>query len=312
MKLALLAKIKSHFNKQTTDKFAGISIHPECIRIVKIKQLETGYECIKSEEYPIESQGKLDKLLSLIIDDFKLQNIRTVLVIGNNKTESAQIELSELPVVDIAASLPWQVKDLISIPPQDMICDYIEMNVQPLGQTAKAQVMATSRAYLETLITPFHQNKAEITGITTEQFVLARMQSTEDTAQLIFIQHKASDAILLILKNQQICFARKIRGADTIISMAPELILDGGSDFIAIEIQRSIDYYESQLKQPPIKNVLVAIAGDNESIVIDALNNSLPIKTIQLPITQINNASSLDYLAALGAANYAMLEGAKK
>jgi MSHA biogenesis protein MshI len=311
MKSALLAKIKSHFNKQTTDKFAGISIHPECIRIVKIKQLETGYECLKSEEYPIGSQDKLGKLLSQIIHDFHLQNIRSVLVINNNKTESAQIDLSELPVADIFASLPWQVKDLISIPPQDMICDYIEMNIQPLGQQPKAQVMATSRAYLETLITPFHQNKAEILGITTEQFVVARMQSTQDTAQLVFIQHKASDAILLILKNQQICFARKIRGADTIINMPQQDILDGGSDFIAIEIQRSIDYYESQLKQPPIKNVLVAIAGDNESIVIDALNNSLPIKTIQFPIMQINNASPLEYLAALGAANYAIQEGAQ-
>lgn len=311
MKSALFAKIKKHFNKQTTDIFAGISIHPECVRVVKIKQLETGYECIKNAEYPIASQDKVAHLLSLIIVDFKLQNIRSVLVINNNKTESAQIELSELPVADIAASLSWQMKDLISIPPQDMICDYIEMNIQPLGQTPKAQVMATSRQYLETLIAPFHQSNAEILGITTEQFVLARMQSTENTAQLLFIQHKQSDAILLILKNKQICFARKIRGTDTVTNMAPELILDGGSDVIAIEIQRSIDYYESQLKQPPIKNVLVAMDGNNESVVIEALNNSLPIKTIPLPIMQIKDASSLDYLAALGAANYAMLEGAQ-
>ena len=311
MKLALLAKIKNHFNKQTVDQFAGISIHPDCIRIVKIKQLEVGYECIKNAEYSITSQLDVGSLLAKIIDDFKLQNIRSVLVINNNKTESAQIELSELPVADIAASLSWQMKDLISIPPQDMICDYIEMNIQPLGQTPKAQVMATSRQYLGSLIEPFHQNKAEILGITTEQFVLARMQSTEDTAQLLFIQHKQSDAILLILKNQQICFARKIRGTDTVTSLEPEQILSGGSDVVAIEIQRSIDYYESQLKQPPIKHVLVAMDGNNESVVIEALNNSLPIKTIPLPIMQIKDASSLEYLAALGAANYAMLEGAQ-
>ena len=200
-------------------------------------------------------------------------------IINNNKTESAQIELSELPVADISASLPWQIKELVSIPPQDMICDYIEMNIQPLGQTAKAQVMATSRAYLDTIIEPFHKNNAEILAITTEQFVLARMQTTEDAAQLLFVQHKGSDAILLILKNQQICFARKIRGTDTVINMSPELVLAGGSDNIAIEIQRSIDYYESQLKQPPIKNVLVAIAGNNEAVIVEALNSALPVKT---------------------------------
>ncbi|MDU0113692.1 hypothetical protein RT723_11920 [Psychrosphaera aquimarina] len=311
MKLAVLAKIKNYFNKQIPDEFAGISIHPECVRIVKIKKLETGYECFKSEEYPIETPDKLGRLLSLIIEDFELENVRTGIVINNNKTESAQIELSELPVADISASLPWQIKELVSIPPQDMICDYIEMNIQPLGQTAKAQVMATSRAYLDTIIEPFHKNNAEILAITTEQFVLARMQTTEDAAQLLFVQHKGSDAILLILKNQQICFARKIRGTDTVINMSPELVLAGGSDNIAIEIQRSIDYYESQLKQPPIKNVLVAIAGNNEAVIVEALNSALPVKTLQLPLAQLDGESALEYLAALGVANYVMQEGKK-
>lgn len=311
MKLALLAKIKSYFNKQVHDEFAGISIHQDCVRIVKIKQLETGFECLKNEEYPIEAPNKLSSLLSIIIDDFELANVRTGIVINNNKTESAQIELSELPVADISASLPWQIKELVSIPPQDMICDYIEMNIQPLGQTAKAQVMATSRAYLDTIIEPFHKNNAEILAITTEQFVLARMQTTEDAAQLLFVQHKGSDAILLILKNQQICFARKIRGTDTVINMSPELVLAGGSDNIAIEIQRSIDYYESQLKQPPIKNVLVAIAGNNEAVIVEALNSALPVKTLQLPLAQLDGESALEYLAALGVANYVMQEGNK-
>lgn len=311
MKLAVLAKIKNYFNKQIRDEFAGISIHPECVRIVKIKKLETGYECFKNEEYPIESPDKLGRLLSLIIEDFELENVRTGIVINNNKTESAQIELSELPVADISASLPWQVKELISIPPQDMICDYIEMNIQPLGQTSKAQVMATSRAYLDSIIQPFHKSNAEILVITTEQFVLAKMQSSVDTAQLLFVQHKGTDAILLILKNQQICFARKIRGADTVINMSPEQILNGGSDTIAIEIQRSMDYYESQLKQPPIKNVLVAIAGNNEAIVVEALNSVLPVKTLQLPLVQLDGESAIEYLATLGVANYAMQEGNK-
>lgn len=308
MKIALLAKIKNHFNKQIPDEFAGISIHPDCVRIVKIKKTLEGLKCIKNAQYPIESSDKFTRLLSMIIDDFELEKIRTVIVINNDKTESAQIELSDLPVADISASLPWQVKDSISIPPQDMICDYIEMTIQPLGQTAKAQVMATSRQYLNTIVEPFHKNKAELLAITTEQFVLARMQSSVDTAQLLFVQHHNANAILLILKNQQICFARKIRGTDTIINMPHEQIAAGGTDAIAIEIQRSMDYYESQLKQPPIKNVLIAIAGNNQSAVVDALNTVLPTKTLAMPMLELTDGAQLEYLAAASAASYALHE----
>ena len=191
----------------------------------------------------------------------------------------------------------------------------LQWDIQPLGQQPKAQIMATSRTYVEGIIEPFHKGKVNIAGITTEQFVLARMQSLKDAAQLIFVQHKEMAGILLILKNQQICFARKIRGTDAVINMMPDQIKEYGADMIAIEVQRSIDYYESQLKQPPIKDVLIAIAGDNEALIGDILNANLPVKTraarTNSDVEDETGKISLAYLAALGGALYANQEEVK-
>ncbi len=317
MKVQLPTFFQNLFNKKATDEYVGVALYPSFVRIVKLKKKE-GEEklaCIHAEQYPLERPEQLSALLEKIIAEQGLSNSAVVLVIPPEKVESVQIEMSELPKVDIQASLPWKLKELVSIPPQDMICDYIEMDIQPLGQQAKAQIMATSRTYVEDILAPFHNNKVTIAGITTEQFVLARMQTLEDTAQLIFVQHKEMAGILLILKNQQICFARKIRGTDAVINMAPEQIKEYGADMIAIEIQRSIDYYESQLKQPPIKDVLIAIAGANESLVGEILNTNLPVKTraakTSSDIEDETGKISLAFLAALGGALYANQEEGK-
>ena len=94
--------------------------------------------------------------------------------------------------------------------------------------------------------------------------------------------------------------------------MTPEQSREYGAELIAIEIQRSIDYYESQLKQPPIKDVLLAVAGENEALVADILNSNLPVKTRTArgdsDIEAETGKITLAYLAALGGALYAHQE----
>lgn len=317
MKAQLPAFFENLIKKKVTDEYIGVALYSAFVRVIKLKRKEggDGLVCTHAEQYPLERPEQLGALLEKIIEEQKLEGSSCVLVIPPDKVESVQIEMSELPSVDIQASLPWKLKELVSIPPQDMICDYIEMDVQPLGQQPKAQIMATSRSYVEGIIEPFHQAKVNIAGITTEQFVLARMQSLKDAAQLIFVQHKEMAGILLILKNQQICFARKIRGTDAVINMMPDQIKEYGADMIAVEVQRSIDYYESQLKQPPIKDVLIAIAGENEALIGDILNANLPVKTraakTSSDIEDETGKISLAFLAALGGALYANQEEVK-
>lgn len=314
MKLKLPAMFHNLFSKKVADEYVGIALYPSFVRLVRLKKKQEAEKlvCFYAEQYPLERPEQLTQLLETIIEQQKLEGTSCVLVIPPEKVESVQIEMSELPTADVQASLPWKLKELVSIPPQDMICDYIEMDIQPLGQQSKAQIMATSRTYIESIIEPFHKAKVPIVGITTEQFVLAKMQTLEDAAQLIFVQHKEMAGILLILKNQQICFARKIRGTDAVINMSSEQVKEYGADMIAIEIQRSIDYYESQLKQPPIKDVLLAVAGENEALIGDILNMNLPVKTRAAKrnsgIEDETGKITLAYLAALGGALYANQE----
>lgn len=314
MNVNLPAIFKKLLPKKITDQYAGFSIKDKAVCLVKLQLIEGDWVCVLAEEFPLQSPEQLPLLFEQIINSKDLSGVPSTIIIPSKKVESIQIDLSELPPVDTQAALPWKIKELVSIPPQEMICDYIEMDIQPFGQPVKAQVMVTSRQYLESFLNVFHEQHVPVKAITTEQFVLARMQSSEDAAQLLFVQHKNLEAILLILKNQQICFARKIRGTDTVINMPPDQVKEYGADMIAIEIQRSVDYYESQLKQPPIKNVLIAMAGENESLLIDILNTSLPIKTVKAEYAMVKDDTgtlSLNYLASLGGALYALQEEAK-
>lgn len=306
MKTSLPASLLKIFQKTNNRALAGIAILSDKVQLVKLSPSKKGYTCHHFSEVELSAEDQLPSTLARMVREHDLVAAKTTIVIPANRIQSTQIESSELPEGDIQTTLPWKMKELINIPPQDMVCDYIDMPLQPTGQGAKTQVLATAKGYLEAITAPFHDAKAEIAAITTEQFAYAKLQTTEDAAQLVVIQNKKSDAVLLIVKNQEICFARKIRNSATIMEMTPEQLEMGGTDSFAIEIQRSIDYFESQLKQPPIKNALLSMQGDNAETLITALNQVLPVRTKLITIDNVEASPGLDirYMAALGAALY--------
>lgn len=304
MKLLHSSFWQSLFNKKQSGVSCGISIQLDVVRIVKLQRQQDGIACTVTRELPYAKEDQLPMILGKAIEEYKLHECVTSIVLPPNRIQNSQIEKAELPAHDIQKSLPWQCKDLFSIPPQDMICDYIDMSLQPAGQSTKAHIFATSKSYLEMITTPFHQKGAQLGTITSEQFALAQLQTSKDSAQLAFIQHQNADGILAIVKNKQICFARKLRGMNAIIDMTPEQLEAGGVDNLAIELQRSIDFYESQLKQPPIKNAVLAIAGDNADAIIKAVNVTLPVRAKAFLVDSLINSELItqSLLTPLGAA----------
>lgn len=298
--------LQNLFGNKESRFVAGVSLFADKLYLVKAERRENDFHCVVATEMPIASEDKIPEVLTQVIREFQLEQASTTLILPPNKLQSTQIEQSEMPAAEPEVALPWKVKDLINIPPQDMICDFVDQPLQPTGQQPKVQVVATSKKYLESLIAPFHEAKAKISAITNEQFAIAKLQETQNAAQLIFIQRQKADGILLIVKNQEICFGRKIRNTAGIIEMTPEQIQMGGSDTIAVEIQRSIDFYESQLKQPPIKNALIAMAGENVEALITELNKVLPVKSKLIPLNNIKSDTPIDskFIAAVGGAIY--------
>ena len=306
MSLSLPVSILNLFKKKTDQYKTGIAILSNKVQLVKLKVTDSQVKCVASTEVDYGTEDELMGVMKSLITNYNIVDSETTIVLPASKTESTQIDRSELPAAEVSAALPWKIKELVNIAPQDMMCDYIDMPLQPTGQAPKVQVIAVSKNFLSKLLQPFHDANAPIGAITTEQFALAKLQQTKDAAQLIFIQRKNADAILLIIKNQQICFGRKIRNTASVIDMSPEQLQMGGSDTIAIEIQRSIDYFESQLKQPPIKNALLAMDGNNTELMISLLNQVLPVKTKPISVEDIDSESSLPtgLISALGAALY--------
>ncbi|MFB1036942.1 MAG: hypothetical protein QMC38_16535 [Sinobacterium sp.] len=62
-----------------------------------------------------------------------------------------------------------------------------------------------------------------------------------------------------IVKRKQLFFSRRLRGYENLANFSPEELKMGIVDNLSLEIQRSMDYFESQLRQAPVKKVYISL-----------------------------------------------------
>lgn len=107
----------------------------------------------------------------------------------------------------------------------------------------------------------------------------------QQDAVLFVCQQPNEEINLLIIKNGQLFFSRRLRGFSQIANKSETDLTAGAIDSLSLEIQRSTDYFERQLKQAPIKTIEVLVPMATEAFLARKLaeNTNVEIKLFTMP-----------------------------
>lgn len=220
------------------------------------------------------------------------------LILAANQYHIVQIDKPSVPEEELNQALKWQVKELVNIPPEDMILDYFD-GPMLAGGAQKLNVVVASKAELATFVKELDQQQITISSITTEEFAFKDLLPVQDDAHLLLVQQPGEEMVILIIKNGQMYFHRRLRGFSDIAQKSEDELAFGMIDSISLEIQRSTDYFERQLKQAPIKTIKVLTPNDNEAFIARKLseNTNVAVELFSLPE---HYANYRQYAAPLG------------
>ncbi|MDT0603295.1 hypothetical protein [Thalassotalea castellviae] len=222
------------------------------------------------------------------------------IVLSAKQNQLVQVDKPKVPVEEINAAIKWQIKDLVSIAPEDMIVDYYDGPVMG-GGLEKINVVCAAKSELQPLVESIHQDNCQIQTITVEEFAFASLCPNEDDARLMVCQQPNEEIVLIIVKNNELYFQRRLRGMSTIASKTEDELNMGVIDSLSLEIQRSTDYFERQLKQAPIRSIEVLVPMAQEAFLARKLaeNTNVPVNLFSMPQ---GYEKQREYAACIGAA----------
>jgi len=206
------------------------------------------------------------------------------LILSTEQYQIIQIDRPNVPDEEMHGALKWQVKDQVSFAPDEMVLDYYD-GPTLAGGVEKLNVVCASSIALKKIISPLMNDNVQLKTITTPEFAFANLVPVQSDACLLVCQQPNEEILLLIVKSGQLFFHRRLRGFTRIDQASEQELSMGLIDSLSLEIQRSTDYFERQLKQAPIKSIQLVLPIHTEAYLAEKLaeNTHIPVQILALP-----------------------------
>jgi MSHA biogenesis protein MshI len=275
--MTIITRIQSIFSKPKSSDLIGIALRQHSIAFFVKKDRESSCDSVE-----VKSLSVVNTLKKLVSENASQGQCH--LVLSNLHSQIVQVDRPKVPDTEINAALKWQIKDLVNIAPDNMVLDYFDGPMLS-GGVEKINVVCTAKDDLVELVTNLNTDTLKVESITTEEFAFASLLPIQQDAVLLVCQQPDEEINLLIIKNGQLFFSRRLRGFSQIAKKSVDELTMGLIDSLSLEIQRSTDYFERQLKQAPVKTIEILVPIQNEAFLARKLaeNTNLEVKLFTMP-----------------------------
>ncbi|GGI68736.1 MSHA biogenesis protein MshI1 [Shewanella hanedai] len=164
---------------------------------------------------------------------------------------------------EMGQALLWSIKDMISQPVTDVHIDYFE---PPQQNTAKVNVVIVDRKKTVAMVLAAKDHEMQVNGINIEEMAVTNLFLEEPQAKLIISHLSGQEMLLTVVKQGELYMQRRVRGFNQIDAVSAEELSFGMADNLSLELQRSMDYFESQLRQAPVSSIELLINGQTEKL----------------------------------------------
>ncbi|WP_111978327.1 type IV pilus biogenesis protein PilM [Algibacillus agarilyticus] len=276
----ILDKLVNRFKKQKIAKNeVGVLLTNQAIYLVNYpvnEDLPTIFDFIE-----LSDPQQFDSDLTQLLQKHAIKDANANVIIASHHYNLVAVDKPDVDDADLATALKYSAKDYIQGNLEDMAIEFFDVPAQPFGQN-KVNLVAAKKVILTRLIHAFTQKNIDIKQITVEELAYINSFEQSDDAVLLLTQQKDEELLLQIIKQGQVFFFRRVRGYNKLYQFAELEINNGAADNISLEIQRSLDYFESQLRQAPVKRVYFAVPNKNEALLIEKVGMNFPIPVLPL------------------------------
>ena len=292
--------IKRRFRKASKYHSVGIEYGVDNLYVAALQLVNGQLTWVKHQKFAWE--GWQDSLKQYVLAQ-DLDNTPCHVTLAISKYQLLQLDKPAVPDAEINQALQWTVKDQL-FSDGDMAVDYFDLPAAP-ANAKKLNVVAISKNEVEALRDGVISAGLNLEAISVEELTTCNLLPPSEEAAIILHQNAGEQISLSIVKNGLLYFSRRLRGYENLANFSEQELQLGIVDNLALEIQRSMDYFESQLRQAPVRRVFISLDTRHQGILAGMIKDIILISIDSLK-------PSIDCLPDLkpGASFYASLGAA--
>lgn len=187
------------------------------------------------------------------------------------------IERPQVPDDELREAVRWRLQDTLDCPPDQAAVDVFPLPESASRERAMVFVAAIRRDALARIVDWTQQAGVAIDSVDIAELALRNLSYElypEADCPVALLRLTAASGIINVARGEELFLSRRISGIPAELSETAWRDFD---DRLLLQVQRSIDYYESAMGQPPCKALIVATTEGWQDKVCGYLGEMLPL-----------------------------------
>lgn len=285
---------KSSFKSNKNKAVLGIYLRTNEVIVLCLKNATATFQ----DSVKVSGFDGWGSAIASLVTKHKLKGAQCQLVLSNSYYQKYTIDKPQVPEKELRDAIPWALKDIINDPIHEIVNDYYNAPALP-NTSEKLNVITSKRSLINELVTICKDSNLSLHGISIEEMALCNLFDKGDEDSILLSIEAGSELSLLAISDSKLLFQRRLRGFNELSTISDDELDQLVIDNLSLELQRSLDYLVSQLKQTEIKRVIISSPSTALATICSALNQTLSLNV--LPFENQNHIANIS-LTALGGA----------
>lgn len=238
----------------------GVDFGSSGVAFAHIRRPATQQPYLVSCEFlPAETGIDIAELLRTRLFKLGLAGAPCNLVMSAGNYQLILGEAPKVPAEELAEALRWRIKDLVQFPIAEAVVDaFLLPEDSARGTSRMAYAVATQRKNIETLVASTKTAGLTLKNIDIPELVLRNLaEACCDTKRgVAIVKLQQGGGSLQIIRDGNLYLSRQFS-----LSYNAGLLDDLPGEALVLELQRSLDYFERQMRQVPPSHIY--LCGEN-------------------------------------------------
>lgn len=246
-------------------------------------------------EFHATPAGEQQALLSKLSRQHHLDSFVCHSVMGLGQYNLLLVEAPDVQPAELRAAIRWRIKDLIDFHVDDAVIDVFEVpNQKTAGRNSMMYAVVARADIVRQRIERMTDANINLVVVDIPELALRNLAALlpEDVGGVATLYLEAHSGLITITRQGVLYLSRQIDLGYLDVFSNPDSgeLSHDQIDRIVVEIQRSLDYYESHFSQPAVSSVVVMPAIKPVNGMADYLNSQLDLKVRDLDLNQLVDA----------------------
>lgn len=286
-----------HYFKKSIRKDARVAVclNDNAISVVRVRRdrdVPPLLECCEAQE--VDNVSLQGAELSRLTHIYNLDEYECISSLEMGDYNLLLVEAPDVPPEELRAAIRWRIKDLIDFHIDDAVVDVFEVpNQKTAGRNRMMYAVVARTDIVKHRIEQLDKAGLNLNVIDIPELALRNIAALlpEDVGGVALVYIGEEAGLITITRQSTLYFSRRIEIGlrelpDDLLASDKELI-HSWLDNIIVEIQRSLDYYESHFSQPQVSAIVIAPLSKEVPGILDYLSSQLDVPVRGLNVNEL-------------------------